>query len=69
MEDRRKVEIFDSLLNRYLNCISGYGYANMAWHLKGMFAKQEIIDMLIKKFPNEDEKIIVREVNKEYGIW
>lgn len=69
MEDKRKLEVFDNLLDRYLNQIYGYGYADMAWRLQKIFTKEEIIEMLIKKFPDEDEKIIIREVNKEYGIW
>ena len=69
MDDKRKLEIFDSLLDRYLNCICGYGYASMAWKLKPIFTKEEIIQLLINKFPDKDEKIIIREVNKEYGIW
>lgn len=69
MEDKRKLEVFDDLLNRYLGQICGYGYGNMAWHLQKMFTKEEIIEMLIKKYPNEDMEVIVREVNKQYGIW
>lgn len=34
-----------------------------------MFGKDEIIQMLTNKFPKEDKNVIVREVNKKYGIW
>jgi len=68
VEDERKLQVFDVLLDKYLNKISGYGYANMTWQLKNMFTKDEIVGILIKKFPDEDESIIIREINKEYGI-
>ncbi len=69
MDDKRKLEVFDTLLGRYLSVTGGYGYASMAMMLKDMFTKEEIIDILAEKYPDEDKNIIIREVNKEYGIW
>ena len=65
MGDNRKLQVFDSWLHKYLCRIAGYGYANMTWNLKGMFTKEEIIEILTNFYPNEEKDVIIREVEKE----
>ena len=69
MEDKRKLEIFDGLLDKYLNAVHGYGYASSAFRLKSLFSRDEIVEILKRKYPEENPKVIEREVDKEiYGF-